>query len=571
MPYPFAAAPEAFLVENCALQFEDGKHFPLLIWCYTTRRLHRNTHFVDERSLSQTRITDVPAAIGRLSAWHAIINARPRTISSAFYAFSMFMSWADRLEHGQRYEGVLGDEEIALESLEAYHSYLRNQVMVGEIALSSAADREQRVINMMSEIHGKDFVDLIEPLGRGGASGTVAPAEKDVALFVSYAEGVFDATAAFLRRYADGKNQIIGPVSIEASTMNGSVTLHLRSHYCIARLADLACHSFAAIFMADSGANLQVAIDYVLPENHENQLETPDRVGLKQKVVKFRANGKEVPVYLTAITLSRLAEYLAIRKRLIDMLRGLKPPNFLIRGRYEEGAFRPTTSAAPISQNFLVSLRRNLQRVGVTLPDVTFKQLRVHKNGYFARRNGVVVAAHAMGHTIETAIRSYCKANAESARAEMSTFFDSLGKRVVELTVERPNGVPHTGVMAGSCQKFGDPRPMDAPVVVEPDCRKAEGCFFCENFCLHADEMDLRKLLSCRYVLQKLIPFSGVSVTADRVYSAVLHKIDRYLEEMKDSMSGIYDRVSSDVLEEGNLTVYWQGKLQQLYLLQIIA
>lgn len=568
--YPFAELPNEFSPEKCALELDDGKRIPILIWCYTSRQVQRSTHSIDERSLSSARVTDLPTAIDRLSGRHAMVGSRPRTISAAFDAFSIFLSWADRAEHEGRYERVFGDEKTALESLEGYHSHLRNQVIAGAIALNSASDRQKLVINMMSEIHEKDFTDHFESLGGNVGNGTLAPAEKDVSLFLSCAEGMFDAATALLARYADWKYQTIGPLDLEVSTLGGQRICHLRSHYCIARVADLACHAFAGIFLADSGANLQVASDYVLPDNYKEQLETPDRVGLKQKVVKFRANHKEVPVHLTAITLTRLAQYLAVRKRLLESTDCVDLKSFLVCGTYQDGSFLPPSGSAPIGRLFLTTLRRRFERVGVPLPDVTFKQLRLHKHGYIARRNGVVAAADALGHTVETAIRSYCKANAETARKEMGAFFASLEKRVIDVTVEVPT-LPRTGVMAGSCQDFGEPRPTDGAPLVKPDCEKAEGCFFCENFCLHADESDLRKLLSCQHVLLKLIPLSGISASADRVYAAVLLRIDGFLEEMRERMGAKYHQISHDVLHEGNLTDYWAGKLQQLYLLQIVT
>ena len=103
-----------------------------------------------------------------------------------------------------------------------------------------------------------------------------------------------------------------------------------------------------------------------------------------------------------------------------------------------------------------------------------------------------------------------------------------------------------------------------------PDCSKVEGCFFCDNYRLHADEEDMKKLMSCRRVLQYIVPLNGDSIRAERAYTAVVDRIDSLLGELKRRRPQPFETVRMEVEERGQLTRYWANKLQQLHLLGML-
>lgn len=123
----------------------------------------------------------------------------------------------------------------------------------------------------------------------------------------------------------------------------------------------------------------------------------------------------------------------------------------------------------------------------------------------------------------------------------------------------------------GSCKEESNPVAVDVHPVVNPDCMKTEGCFFCAQYRVHADETDLRKLLSCRHVLQQLAPLQGESSAADRVYVAVIERIDALLDELRCRIPQEYKQIEHDVQVAGNLSRYWAVKLQQLHLLGLLS
>lgn len=106
---------------------------------------------------------------------------------------------------------------------------------------------------------------------------------------------------------------------------------------------------------------------------------------------------------------------------------------------------------------------------------------------------------------------------------------------------------------------------------MEPDCKKVQGCFFCDKYRVHADEQDMRKLMSCRVVMQQITHLQSDSLHAERVYTAVMDRIEALLRELKQRQPKVFETVRADVEGRGQLSRYWQRKLSQLHLLGMVA
>lgn len=80
----------------------------------------------------------------------------------------------------------------------------------------------------------------------------------------------------------------------------------------------------------------------------------------------------------------------------------------------------------------------------------------------------------------------------------------------------------------------------------------------------------MKKLMSCRRVLQYITPLNGDSIRAERVFTAIMDRIDSLLEELRRRQPQAFEAVRKDVEERGQLTRYWANKLQQLHLLGML-
>ena len=77
-------------------------------------------------------------------------------------------------------------------------------------------------------------------------------------------------------------------------------------------------------------------------------------------------------------------------------------------------------------------------------------------------------------------------------------------------------------------------------------------------------------LMSCRAVLVRIVSLSGDSVGAERVYTAVVGRINVLLGELKRRQPEAYETARVEVEERGQLTRYWAGKIQQMHLLGML-
>lgn len=565
LDFPFVNEPCIYEPEKTVLKLDERTNFYILFWCYLRRSLKRGVGFYDASSLSVARVQVLPMALQRLSQWFRFNNHRPRTIHHFLYCMGLFLSWVDQPEQLGRYELVLADPELALMALKNFHTYLRNQIQSHQLAPSTAATREQYIIACLSEIHSCNYRNYIEPLKSIQGKGTEAPDDETVGVFSSVLQAIFDSASEILI----SKRTFPSEVLLRVSAMDDSKVIKLRRGYGPLRLMELACVAYVGLVFVDSGANLAVLKDFEKSEDLEDQLAKPDRINLKQKVVKFRAGGKEVEVYLSATTMTRLNTYLRVRQALISALEVDDIAPLFVHCTYDTSRGEPT-GICNLSKYFLNFLRRKVKRSGANLPKVTLRQLRTYKQQDLVSNTTVEVAARIMGHSVETAIKAYCKSQESARKGEMHEFLGALQKVVLSRTAGGSGRMLQQVTPVGNCASYENPSPTAQSSIVEPNCNKVEGCFFCHNYRLHADEEDISKLMSCRLVIQRIMPLSSDSVKAEHVYAAVVGRIDVLLAELKIRKPKIYEVTRKEVEVNGQLTRYWAGKIQQLHLLGML-
>lgn len=569
LSFPFDTPYETYSPMKVALSCGDGSLVYSNLWCYLKRNIvssHRSSF--DPSSLSLARVEYLPIALDRLSNWNRFKNSRPRTSERQLRNFGCLLNWADTPNNAGRFEALLSDPDVALQALKGYHTYLRSRLQNHEISPSRASGLDQDAIACMSEIHDRVYKDEIEPLSSRLGVGTKAPSSQKVHTFASTLQAIFDSAATLTLREKYTPGVPVFGRQLRISATDDSKVIALRPTYSPLRLMELACVAFAGLVFADSGANLAVLQQFEEPDDLDEQLAQPDRISLTQKAVKFRAGNKLIEVHLSATTMTRLATYLHIRQSLVDALGSDIAPMF-IRCSYPK-AYHEPTSISPLRRDFLQTLRKRVKAIGVNLGDVTFQELRVFKQQDLVRRAPLPVAAKLMGHSVKTAVKAYSKASDDIHRRELSSFLESLQETVLKPNQRAIKGVSLQVIPVGSCAEHGKPSSVKASAILEPNCNKVEGCFFCDNYRIHADELDLRKLMSCRWVLQKIVPLNSDSLQAYRVYTAICDRIDALLGELKRRNPSMHETVRVDVEENGQLTDYWSRKIQQLYLLSML-
>lgn len=577
LEFPFAKAPEIWAPERTVLRLGHGKRLPVFVWCYLERHVVAASNFYNPASLSAVRAAALPQAIQRLAEHFRLRAASSRSVYDSLSSFGRFLAYIDNEDHRGSFELIFSDPDLALHALELYHRYLKGKIQTHATNRNTAANQEIATLQLMSVIHNCQYADQFEKISSGLRRTTKVPNSEDVSQLMSMLTAIFDSACRKLESCAGMQSD--GTWQLSFSTSNDRQMVNLPEGYSRARLMELAAMSFAGLVICDSGANLAQLQLYEEPHDLCSQLAEPDRISLTKKVVKLRAGGKTIPLTMTAVTFTRLPHFVKIRHEIVELLGCGDIAPFFFKCEYTKVLGRTAQSRLkiggmepigllPISDYFSVELRKKVAAAGAELPHVTLRQLRSHKQQHLVRHYGLQVAAATMGHTLATAVRAYCVAQEGVQANDIGRFISSLHKTVVGRTSGASSTL--TSVPAGECASHGNPAPSDFKSLVEPDCRKAEGCFFCEQFRVHADAEDLRKLLSCRSVLLRIRHLQGESVRADRVYESVLARIEFLVREIQQIVgSDASDQIKTDIAA-GNLTRYWAVKVQQLGLLGLI-
>ena len=96
---------------------------------------------------------------------------------------------------------------------------------------------------------------------------------------------------------------------------------------------------------------------------------------------------------------------------------------------------------------------------------------------------------------------------------------------------------------------------------------------FCQHYAIHADDADIRKLLSLKSLLGYVKQKATNLVKWEQQFGVVLHRIDEVLNELSTSYQDLKERILSiqDEVESGDLDAYWFNHFELLIDLGWIA
>lgn len=579
---------------------------------------------VDVASLSPARFAKIRELVTFLSEEVTLGGKRKQSLYSLAGEFMRFMDWADSHSHLD----VLTDIGAAYPAFRQYVEHLRERVAHNNISVNTAATLQQCTLTILSSLWGVDDlhkgVNLLRT-NQNVRESTEPPCEDSQAKVLSLCTSLFDglselaleeksypyclqmpkylgwgepalwifptmrrfmppaiinkreeiSSAYWAYEYATGQlanyESIAARLGGEGSETARRVTARRlvaaaekiiaaanNDHRHPRRLADalIAHNAFVLLFVANTGLNwaqvegLPWADSYAVGN---------ERQGFR--AIKWRAGGKTVSVELQLTFLPAFKRFLSLR-------------TYLLNGAQFDRLFvslGPNAKHAPkqIGRTLLDGLFKTLRAIDPTLPKIKSRKWRAGKSDWFLRETDPATSSDALQNTEETVLRSYASGSPTKAAEEFSDFFEHMTKAVLAKII-LPKGavVPNAQEgPVGLCAVFGMPHHIDESVPVEPDCKRQEGCFFCDKFRIHADEKDTRKLLSCRYCIRETMHHPG----AEAFFSPVLIQIQSLLDEIATRESGpkMVEEIRREVDEEGELDGYWAGKLELLINLEL--
>lgn len=323
-------------------------------------------------------------------------------------------------------------------------------------------------------------------------------------------------------------------------------------------LANRAISAGLITFISATSTNLSVAQELVLDTE---QMEVSTQ-GKRFSGAKGRAEGKEVYPEFGA-------DYLPVYKKIKDLR------SWILNGRESSLLFPYQTEEGSLSRLERWSLKELKRMFSAALPNTVWVTPMQWRKGvgseYIKLSDGdTVLAAEKLGNSETTVRQHYARPSVDDTANELTIFFDSIYNQAISRTrlleqipvkiqsAERASNIP-----TGYCDNSKDSAPILADgftsLAPEPSCGEPATCLFCSFYGVHADEQDIRRLLS----LQHLLRVSKGSMANERYLdkiSPMLHRIDEVLAEIEQAANVQPALVASirAQVERGVLDSFWE-------------
>ncbi|MGA4742293.1 hypothetical protein JW980_01655 [Acinetobacter johnsonii] len=232
-----------------------------------------------------------------------------------------------------------------------------------------------------------------------------------------------------------------------------------------------------------------------------------------------------------------------------------------------------------IGNNKLQSLKKILQRIFPKMAWITPREWRKHVSSQYVELSDgdLLLEVEKMGHSLDTAKKNYSRTSFKDASQQISQFLYELREVAVSQTrtVERisvqmlDETIDAQSSPVGACASI-HPQPEKAIGFTEraptPNCQQFEHCLFCQYYAVHADDEDVRKLLSLKSLLGYVKQKATDLIKWEQQFGVVLHRIDEVLKELSDTYENLRDRIFSiqEEVESGDLDVYWLNHFELL-------
>ncbi|MBC67959.1 MULTISPECIES: hypothetical protein [Acinetobacter] len=233
----------------------------------------------------------------------------------------------------------------------------------------------------------------------------------------------------------------------------------------------------------------------------------------------------------------------------------------------------------PVSNGRLQLIKKFLQRIFPKMVWITPQQWRKHVSSQYVELSDgdLLLEVEKMGHSLDTAKKNYSRTSFKDASQQISQFFYELREvavsqtrtveRIPVQTLDEPVDVKTLPV--GACMTTNlQPEKATgfAAQAPSPNCQQFEHCLFCQHYAVHADDEDVRKLLSLKSLLGYVKQKATDLIKWEQQFGVVLHRIDEVINELLDTYENLRDRIFSiqEEVESGDLDAYWLNHFELL-------
>lgn len=619
---PLPPGVEILHPEKSILRFGEGYSFDAGALCYLIRsapvgakglgRRPRSERWVDVASFRQSRQSAVRNLIRYLSDLTVCGGKRPSTVSFSAKHYGIFLTWAE----ANGFITALDDKGETRRAFKQYVNHLREKVNTNRLRVSSATMMQNAVLGVLRDLlNVDDFhhgVNLLRD-DHAATESTRPPSEEDQAKVLALCSSLFGGLSALCPQnqpypypltvprfvgavndtlwvfpakvwcmpphvlgsresldrpfwaydYEKGRIATVAEVAarypygnaaraVERAHSSISVASKDPQDKCRRRAALLAHNAFVVLFLAHTGMNWAAVRQLPWNETYDTGME---RQGFR--TIKYRAGGKLVSFEIQSVFFPTFKRYLDLR-------------TYLLNGVCYDYLFMAGDSLSrgisQLSEKALESILKSLRAIDPNVPQIRSRAWRAGKSDWLLRNVDPATAALILQNSVPTVLRSYAEGSPTTHDDELGKFFEHLRGVVIAKGERVENAVERT---VGVCTSFGSPH-QNVAAPIASDCRRVEGCLFCDKFKIHADERDTRKLLSCRYCIEQTAHLSESEEQFHRLFGPIFERIKLLLEEIERREPRIVARIEHEV-QAGELDPFWARKLEMLVDLDLIA
>ena len=331
-----------------------------------------------------------------------------------------------------------------------------------------------------------------------------------------------------------------------------------------ARLINYAVSAFAMCFYCESSINSSLLYSVKPEDLKDSQASTK---GLRLCIIKPRAGYKRIELLIAAQMLPLIEDYKKFRSWVLSLTYDEDMPNLLFSLSTKLGEtddfFKSVNSYSGYSVgNYKRWLLRFIPNFTWINPNIIRKSTSTI---FYNESKSLVVASKKLGNTPAVVGRHYIEASEEKFVEQVSDFFDAIQDKITNkyrkdneiLAVSINEDSEETAM--GGCKKLTPKLHNGFTNELEkPHCSNPSSCLFCENYVVHSDREDIKKLMSLKKILSISDKNDEAIVITRRINEILKIIYEKYPETQNDFIT-----VAQSV-DRGEFDEYWKDHLNLL-------
>lgn len=330
-------------------------------------------------------------------------------------------------------------------------------------------------------------------------------------------------------------------------------------------MANFCMVTFAKLLISVSGANESVLYDLKI-----NSFKTiSNEKGKRAFGIKVRAGGKTVAIEFGLKFQKVFDKYIKLREIINNLysnnilqehklLLFIKLPIYRSSG-YNKFMKLDCVSFDKFSDSYKILFNE---------PVITNKELRKNvANNFFNFTNNSITTSIKLGNSPQIANKSYANSSFEELAIQFTNYFQKLDETILMKGRLHSNLIPiklesdiSISTTIGNCSTkkpelidgFND---INLPLL----CENPKSCLYCDSFILHLNKVDIKKILSLKYILE-------YNSYIKNEQKRIIFRINEIIQFMKKNDSSIELLINEvcDEISEGYLDEYWNNHLNML-------